>query len=88
MSNPTTVKAKAEGHHPKQHKVTVKMTDGSTFEILTTWGKEGDILTLDADPKNHPAWQEKAQNLINSNNERVNKFNQKFGGFGNIVKNN
>ena len=44
--------------HPKQHLVEVVMTDKKTkFQILTTWGKEGDVLRLDVDPKNHPAWQ-------------------------------
>ena len=71
--------------HPKQHLVNVEMTDGSKFEILTSWGKEGDTLKLDVDPKNHPAWQDKAQNFINVNDERVNKFNKKFGGFGSVV---
>lgn len=66
--------------HPKQHKVNVVMTDGTQFEIMTTWGKEGQTLRLDADPKNHPAWQEKAQNLVLSN-ERIDKFNKKFGDF-------
>ncbi|MBM3579640.1 MAG: 50S ribosomal protein L31 [Alphaproteobacteria bacterium] len=69
------------GVHPKQHKVNVVMTDGSKFEIQTTWGKEGETLRLDVDPKNHPAWQEKAQNFINANNERVTKFKKKFGDF-------
>jgi large subunit ribosomal protein L31 len=74
-------KTPAAGTHPKQHKVNVVMTDGSKFEILSTWGKEGDTLRLDMDPKNHPAWQEKGQNFVNANNERVTKFNNKFGNF-------
>ena len=77
----TKAKAPVAGVHPKQHVVTVKMTDKSQFEILTTWGKEGDVLTLDVDPKNHPAWQDKAQNFINANDERVTKFKKKFGDF-------
>jgi large subunit ribosomal protein L31 len=68
--------------HPKQHLVEVVMTDKKTkFQILTTWGKEGDVLRLDVDPKNHPAWQEKGQNFINANDERVTKFKSKFGNF-------
>ena len=81
-----TTKAAIGGIHPKQHVVKVRATNGSEFEILTTWGKEGEVLTLDLDPFNHPAWQDKAHSFINLNNERVNKFNQKFGGFGNIDK--
>lgn len=69
------------GVHPKQHLVNVIMTDKTEFQILTTWGKEGDTLRLDMDPKNHPAWQDKASNFINANNERVAKFKSKFGNF-------
>lgn len=68
--------------HPKQHLVDVMMTDKKTkFQITTTWGKEGDTLHLDVDIKNHPAWQEKGQNFINANDERVTKFKSKFGNF-------
>jgi large subunit ribosomal protein L31 len=74
-------KAPASGHHPIQHKINVVMTDGTKFQILSTWGKEGDTLNLDVDTKNHPAWQEKGQNFINANNERVTKFKNKFGDF-------
>ncbi len=81
-------KSSLEGVHPNQHKITVVMSDKSTFEILTTWGKEGDTLRLDADPKNHQAWQKNAMNLVNFNDARLNKFNQKFGGFGSLVKGN
>ncbi len=79
---PTKVaKSPAAGIDPKQHLVNVVMTDGSKFQILTTWGKEGATLTLDVDPKNHPAWQDKATNFVNSNDERVAKFKKKFGDF-------
>jgi large subunit ribosomal protein L31 len=72
-----TAKAPLEGLNPNQHLVNVVMTDGSIFQILTIWGKEGQTLTLDADPKNHPAWQEnKNQAFVNSNNERINKSNR------------
>lgn len=73
-------KIAAEGH-PKQHLVNVIMTDKTEFQIMTTWGKEGETLRLDMDPKNHPAWQEKSQHHINSNNARVNQFKTKFGNF-------
>jgi large subunit ribosomal protein L31 len=42
--------------HPDYHKITVVMTDGTKYETRSTWGKEGDVLTLDVDPKTHPAW--------------------------------
>ena len=67
---PKSAKAPLEGFHPKQHTINVVMTDGTKFQILTNWGKEGQNLTLDADPKN--------QAFVNSNNERINKFKNKF----------
>ena len=42
--------------HPDYHMIKVQMTDGSTFETRSTWGKEGDTLALEIDPKSHPAW--------------------------------
>ena len=30
--------------HPDYHKINVVMTDGSKFETMSTWGKEGDTL--------------------------------------------
>ena len=42
--------------HPEYHQITVQMTDGSTYTTRSTWGKEGDTLKLDIDPKTHPAW--------------------------------
>lgn len=76
------VEATGADKHPKQHLVNVIMTDKKTqFQILTTWGKEGDTLRLDMDPKNHPAWQEKGQTFINANDARVTKFKSKFGNF-------
>ncbi len=81
MSQAKLIKTSAAGIVPKQHLVNVIMTDGTKFEILTTWGKEGETLRLDVDSKNHPAWQEKGQNFINASNERVTKFKNKFGNF-------
>ena len=69
-----------ENSHPQQHLVNIEMTDGSKFQIYTSWGKEGDALKLDVDPRNHPAWQEDSQKFINTNDERVMKFKKKFAG--------
>ena len=33
------------------HKIKVVMTDGSEFETMSTWGKEGETLKLDIDSK-------------------------------------
>ena len=42
--------------HPDYHMITVQMTDGSKYQTRTTWGKEGDVMTLEIDPLAHPAW--------------------------------
>ena len=42
--------------HPDYHMIKVQMTDGTVFETRSTWGKEGDTLTLEIDPTSHPAW--------------------------------
>ena len=52
------------------------MTDGSQFETMSTWGKEGDSLKLDIDSKSHPAWTGGTQKILDKG--RVNKFNKRF----------
>ena len=39
-----------EKTHPDYHKITVVMTDGTSFETKSTWGKEGQQMRLDIDP--------------------------------------
>lgn len=67
--------------HPDYHTINVVMTDGTTFETRSTWGSEGDTLTLDIDPKSHPAWTGGAGRLVDTGGQ-VAKFNKRFGGFG------
>ena len=50
--------------HPNYHKINVQMTDGSKFETMSTWGKEGDTLKLDIDPKSHSAWTGGTQKIL------------------------
>ncbi len=64
--------------HPQYHMINVVMTDGSTFKTRSTWGNEGDTLSLDIDPKSHPAWTGGQQQIMDRGG-RVSKFNQKFG---------
>ena len=52
------------------------MTDGSNFETMSTWGKEGDTLKLDIDPKSHSAWTGGSQKILDKG--RVSKYNKKF----------
>ena len=66
--------------HPDYHTVKVIMTDGTEFSTRTTWGKEGDTLHLDIDPKSHPAWT--GQHRIIDSGGQVAKFNKKFAGLG------
>jgi len=75
MSVVKSQKAPLEGINPKLHEITVVATNGNKYKIKTTYGKEGDVLTLDVDPNNHPAWQENSsQTFYNVNNERIKKF--------------
>ena len=37
--------------HPEYHEITLVMTDGSERKTRSTWGKPGDVLKLDIDPK-------------------------------------
>ena len=46
---------KKEGH-PDYHFITVVLNDGSKYLTRSTWGAEGDVMTLDIDPTTHPAW--------------------------------
>ena len=52
------------------------MTDGSQFETMSTWGKEGETLKLDIDSKSHPARIGGSQKVLDKG--RVNKFFKKF----------
>jgi large subunit ribosomal protein L31 len=65
--------------HPDYHRIKVVMTDGTEFTTRTTWGKAGDTLQLDIDPKTHPAWTGGSQQLLDRGG-RVSKFNQRFSG--------
>src|SRR5918994_6136632 len=64
--------------HPNYHMITVVMTDGTTFETRSTYGKPGDSLNLDIDPKSHPAWTGGQQQLVDRGG-RVSRFKQKIG---------
>ena len=66
--------------HPDYHTIKVVMTDGSEFTTRSTWGKEGDVLHLDIDPKSHPAWTG-VHRLIDSGGQLA-KFNKRFSGIG------
>lgn len=66
--------------HPNYHRIKVVMTDGTEFEVFSTYGSEGDVLTLDVDPKTHPAWTGGGQHLVDRGG-RLSRFKQKYKGF-------
>ena len=67
--------------HPEYHMITVKMTDGTTYQPRSTWGKEGDTMSLDIDPTSHPAWTGGSSKLMDTGG-RVSKFKNKYAGLG------
>jgi large subunit ribosomal protein L31 len=67
--------------HPNYHTIKVVMTDGTEFTTRTTWGKPGDTLRLDIDPKSHPAWTGGHQQLLDRGG-RLSRFQKKFAGLG------
>jgi len=67
--------------HPDYHEITVVMTDGETFTTRSTWGKPGDQMKLDIDPKTHPAWTGGSQHLVDTGGQLA-RFNKRFKGMG------
>ena len=65
-----------ENIHPDYHTITVVMTDGTKYQTRSTWGKEGDVLQLDVDPKTHPAW---IGGVSLRKTGQVEKFQNRFG---------
>ena len=66
--------------HPDYHEITIQMTDGSTHTTRSTWGQPGDVMKLDIDPLNHPAWTG-VHRLLDSGGQLA-KFNKRFSSFG------
>ena len=66
--------------HPDYHDTTIVMTDGTTYTTRSCYGKEGDTIRLDIDPKSHPAWTG-VQRVMDTGGQ-VPKFNKKFAGIG------
>ena len=66
--------------HPDYHEINVVMTDGTNFTTRSTWGASGDTMTLDVDPKSHPAWTGGATRVVDRG--QVAKFRKRFSDFG------
>lgn len=73
------------GIHPEYHTIKVVMTDGTEYTTRSTYGKPGDTLQLDIDPKSHPAWTGGTQQLMDRGG-RLSRFNQRFGNLGAALK--
>jgi len=68
-----------KGIHPDYHEITYVMTDGSEVKTKSTWGKAGDKLRLEIDPKSHPTWT--GVNRLMDNGGQLSKFKNKFAKF-------
>jgi large subunit ribosomal protein L31 len=66
--------------HPDYHEINIVMTDGSSYKTRSTYGKAGDTLRLDIDPKSHPAWTG-VHRLVDSGGQLA-KFKKRFSGLG------
>ncbi len=66
--------------HPEYHEIKVVMTDGAEFTTRSTWGKPGETLRLEIDPKTHPAWT--GQHRLVDSGGQVAKFNKRFKDLG------
>ncbi|MBC6407311.1 MAG: 50S ribosomal protein L31 [Rhodobacteraceae bacterium] len=67
--------------HPDYHMIDVKLIDGTIVKMRSTWGKEGDTLSLDIDPSVHPAWTGGGTRLTDTGG-RVSRFKKKYEGLG------
>lgn len=67
--------------HPDYHSITIQMTDGTSYESRSTWGKEGQTMKLEIDPIVHPAWHEGTRMGVLEKGQ-LNKFNKRFGSLG------
>lgn len=72
-----------KGIHPDYHTITVQMTDGTRYETRSTYGKQGDVIQLDVDPKTHPAW---VGGVTLRQTGRLESFTARFGGISSINK--
>ncbi len=70
-----------DGIHPEYHEIDVKLTNGDILKMRSTYGAEGETLSLDIDPSVHPAWTGGSAHLMDTGG-RVSKFKKKYQGFG------
>lgn len=65
--------------HPDYHQIKVVLTDGTEFTTYSTYGSEGDKLSLDIDPSTHPAWTGGDAKLTDRSG-RLSRFKKRFEG--------
>lgn len=65
--------------HPEYHMIKVVMNDGTEYTTRSTWGSEGDTMTLDIDPTTHPAWTGGNTHLVDRGG-RVSRFKDRYKG--------
>jgi large subunit ribosomal protein L31 len=63
--------------HPDYHDITIIMTDGTSFQTRSTYGKAGASIQLDVDITTHPAWSGGKGALKKTG--AMDKFAAKFG---------
>ena len=66
--------------HTAYHEINIIITDGTEFKTRSCYGKPGDTIRLDIDPKSHPAWTG-VQRIIDTGGQ-IAKFNKRFAGIG------
>ena len=66
--------------HPEYHDITVVLTDGTEYQMRSTYGEAATTLRLDIDPKSHPAWT--GEHRLVDTGGQVAKFNRRFQGLG------
>ena len=65
--------------HPDYHEIKVVMSDGTEYMTRSTYGKPGDTLRLEIDPKTHPAWT--GVHRLSDSGGQLAKFNKRFKSF-------
>lgn len=81
LGRPYELSAMKADIHPEYHFIKVVLNDGTTYFTRSTYGNEGDTLTLDIDPTTHTAWTGGTQQLLDRGG-RVSRFKNKYKGLG------
>jgi large subunit ribosomal protein L31 len=66
--------------HPNYHEITLILTDGTSYNTRSTWGKEGDVMRLETDRTSHHAWVGGTQRILDTG--QLSRFNKRFKSFG------